>query len=175
MKLILLYGLTATGKSSFCDYVANLYNYRIIHVRRMFESVVGKDRAPVVYHQLLTKTKSRCTWLNLISEDILKNLDNQQVVIIEGLFTIEESIWFKKQSDVIIVYLENNREKERIVRFCERERLLLSLGELKMKNSDIGRIEAGVLSVRSFADYIINNDSSLENFYKAIDLFIEQI
>ena len=130
MKIILLYGLTATGKSVFCNYVANKYNYRVIQIRRLFESVVGKDKAPEVYHKLLEITKSRCTWLNFISEDIAKTIDGHQIVIIEGLFTLEESIWFKKISDVIIVYLETNRVQKRVVRFCIREHFLLSLGQL---------------------------------------------
>ena len=59
MKIILLYGLTATGKSVFCNYVANKYNYRVIQIRRLFESVVGKDKAPEVYHKLLEITKCK--------------------------------------------------------------------------------------------------------------------
>ena len=56
MKTILLYGLTGTGKSTFCKYVTEKYNYKVVQVRRLFESVVGKDKAATVYHELLNKT-----------------------------------------------------------------------------------------------------------------------
>ena len=52
--------------------------------------------------------------------------------------------------------------------------LFAVFGQLKMKNSDIGRIEAGVLFVRDYADYIIKNDYSIEAFYEAIDNVINQ-
>ena len=175
MKAILLYGLTATGKSTFCKYVNEKYNYKVVQVRRLFETIVGKDKAATVYHELLKKTNSRCAWLELISADILNFIENQQIVIIEGLFTVDESVWVNNLSDIIIVYLENNKELERTIRFCEREHLQLDSGKMKMKNSDIGRIKAGVPSVKDYADYIINNDKSLQEFYIAIDNFISQV
>ena len=108
----------------------------------------------------------------MISAEITNCIENQQIVIIEGLFSVEESEWFNNYSDIIIVYLENNNEQERIIRFCEREQLELDAGKNKMKNSDMGRITAGVPFVKDYADYIINNDQSLQDFYKSIDNLI---
>lgn len=175
MKAILLYGLTATGKSTFCKYVNEKYKYKIVQVRRLFENIIGEDKAATVYHELLEKTKSRFAWLELISADISNLIENQQIVIIEGLFTIEESVWFNNFSDTTIVYLENNKEHERTLRFCDREQLELDAGKIKLKNSDLGRITAGVPVVKDYADYIINNDQSLQDLYKAIDNFISKI
>lgn len=175
MKAILLYGLTATGKSTFCKYVNEKYNYKVVQVRRLFENTIGRDKAAIVYHELLEKTNSRVAWLELISTDISKCIENQQIVVIEGLFTIEESVWFNNLSDVIVVYLENKTEQERTIRFCEREHLQVEDGKMKMKNSDMGRIAAGVQSVKNCADYIIYNDKSLQEFYLAIDNFISQV
>lgn len=175
MKAILLYGLTATGKSTFCRFVNEKYNYKVVHVRRLFETIVGKDNATTVYHELLKKTNSRLAWLELISSEISNRIENQQIVIIEGLFTVEESEWFNNFFDIIIVYLENNNEHERTIRFCKREHLQFDSGKMRMKNSDIGRFTAGVPSVKEYADYIINNDKSLQEFYIAIDNLISNV
>ena len=175
MKTILIYGLTATGKSTFCKYVNEKYYYKVVQVRRLFEDIVGKDNAATIYHEFLENSNSRVAWLELISDEISNSIESQQIVIIEGLFTVEESVWFSKFSDIIIVYLENNKEQERTKRFCKREHLQLDSGNLKMKESDIGRITAGVLSVRDHADYIINNDKSLQEFHLAIDKIVNSV
>lgn len=175
MKTILLYGLTGTGKSTFCKYVTEKYNYKVVQVRRLFESVVGKDKAATVYHELLNKTNSRCAWLDLISKDNISCIENQKIAVIEGLFTVEESKWFKNISDVTIIYLENKNDKVRTMRFCERENLPLESGMVKMGNSDMGRIDAGVPFAKNSADYIIINDNSLEEFYNVIDSLVNKI
>mgnify|MGYP003501373224 FL=1 len=147
----------------------------MVQIRRLFESIVGNEKAVIVYHDLLKKSESRSAWLDLIYEDIIECIENQKIVIIEGLFTIEESIWFNNFSDIIIVYLENDKWQKRVSHFCEREHLQLGLGEIEMKKSDLGRIAAGVLSVKNYADYIINNDNSLQDFYLAIDNLMSKI
>lgn len=174
MKIILLYGLTASGKSTFCNYVNVKYGIPILQIRRLFESIVGKTNAPKIYHELLFQNKSRVAWLNYISDEIKNHISIKDLVIIEGLFTIEESLWFKQFSTIIIIYIENRSLKNRITHFCSRENLEQTIGEMTIRISDQGRIKAGVLAVKEVADIILENDSSLYKFYSKIDIVINQ-
>lgn len=177
MKIcVLLYGLTGSGKSTFCHYVSSKHGFKTINLRRLFETTTGKDQAASLYHRLCEKYGTRTAWLDYISERIVEEIRNHQVVVIEGLFTKEEAEWFKPYFDCqFIIYLENGNLALRSARIAMRDGIDLELAHDNMNKSDYGRSIAGVTANKESADFVIINDSSWEDFHSKIEEIVYQI
>lgn len=175
MTCVLLYGLCGTGKSAFCERAYDKFGLHYIQLRRLFESIVGKEDAPNIYHQLYEKTNSRTSWLELIKDELLTKVRNKDTIIIEGLFTREEAMWFESFSSVYTIYLEVMDKGTRLLRYSSREKICAIDAQRRLSESDSGRIAAGVTQMKGLADYIITNDGSREEFLVHVDSIIKQI
>lgn len=175
MTCILLYGLCGAGKSTFCKRAKEKYGLHCIQLRRLFESIVGKKEASKLYHKLYEETSSRTSWLELLKDELLSEICDKDTIVIEGLFTGEEAVWFESFSSVYTIYLEIVDKEIRLSRYSSREKMCVDYAQKRLLESDCGRIAAGVMQMRDSVDYIITNDGSLEDLFVKVDSIIKQV
>lgn len=175
---IVLFGLPCSRKTTACQYLSFKYNATSIHMRRIFEELVGVSNAPLKYHELLSQSGgSRTFWLEYITHELdFNRYDNDGIILIEGLFTSDELEWCQNHfgRKLYSVFFDVPPIKDRLDWFRSREGINGD-GGAELSRRDSGRIEAGVLNLRNNSDFIINNNCGIDKFYSQLDILLNQI
>lgn len=177
--VLFIYGLMASGKSTFCNYLVKKYNYTTLPVRRMFEKKVGNvEDAGKVFLSFLALFNNRTHWLDFISDEIEEVLKNNKNIILEGLFSYEEYLWMLSRFKITehrLIFIEISDKNIRLNRYCKRENLSPSLCKIKFDDSDTSRIQAGVLESREHADIILDNNENENKYFSRIETFMKNL
>jgi cytidylate kinase len=155
--LLLLFGLNCTGKTFFSDYLKKNYSALILHTRRIFSKTYGKD-APCRYQSYL-KAGKPTKYLSDIKAQLCQAIDQHAVIVIEGMFCMEEAIWLKKHYDqwkshIVFFTSSIHLRKQRLMK---RHPIDWQEASRQIQASDQYRQGRGLDRVR--ADCMVNNMS----------------
>ena len=169
-KILLIYGLNCSGKSTFCDYICEKYNAVFLHIRRFF-----KSKYPIELYRKMLSEHGNSYWLDFISDD-LSEYKKHDLLIIEGFFTMDEAAWCNNffDADIHIIYIESDVHV-RIDRRRKRENIDRENAEKEIAASDEYRISRGLFSVKENAGVVLENDKGEMNFKKQIGVYLDKI
>lgn len=175
MLAIVVVGLARSGKDTFANYVAEKYSFKKFD---FFRDVV----VPLMNEQKLKVTKANASkfgnemrkkfGMGVFGEKMAQLIKNHEKVVITGARSLEELVPIERQaSKFYIVRIDASKEK----RFSRRSELDPATEEefFARDNDDI--INKGLDKVLKAANFVIANNSTLDEFYKAIDELMQRI
>lgn len=174
-KCLALFGLKATGKTTFCNFLKSKYNASIIYLSRMLEKKVCKlTNGNQIYYELKFKLNNRIPLMNYLKNEIKEIIDNSNFIVIEGMLCEEDCKWFKENFGIecLRIYIENNDNELRFKRYSKRNNYSIETAKEKLQESDRLRISS---FINSGIDVIIKNDTSMKDFENKIDLVMAKL
>lgn len=174
---IILFGLKASGKSYFGQYLETRIGASFIYLPRMLESKLCSNNVDFYeeYTSIMQK-KSRICVIEILKNDIKDILEKSRLCVIEGLLSPKDIEWLKKlfNINIIKVLIKNSNDELRLSRYISRHgKSNLDAVEC-LKLNDEFRISAYGNSLELNADYIIENNSDEEAYKEKIDAFLKK-
>lgn len=176
---IALFGLKASGKTYFSDYLHNKYSAKVLYLSRMLEHklCVHTPEGFAKYSELKLENKSRIPMIQTLENEILMETKDETLVVIEGFLSNEDCVYFNERFTVncIKILISNADFDNRLQRFCYRHNYEKNSAIYELKNDDLFRSEAGYNKVKDSCDYVIDNSASKDVFENKIDEVLKMI
>lgn len=171
--ILLITGLCCAGKTTVGEYIGNHDGFKYLNLRRVFESLVGKERAHEIHQRnCQTLQQGNVEWLNMIRR-LTNTFDYSQILILEGINNPDEISWIENNFPVNISII-NVHNQHRIQRYLKRDSLEYEVGVSKLKSNDNWRLSQDIDSIFSSAVFSIDNSGSIEELYNNCDEVIRQ-
>ncbi len=157
--IILISGLPCSGKTTVAEIFRKYFNCNIVSmgdVIREESSKTGLEPHKIAIY--LRCREGRRAVVNRVIDKVLKELENSNVVIVEGLRSFEELEAFREIGyNTVLIYVVASRRV--------RESRALSRGRAEdvkhvpsIHHRDLRESIYGLIELILYADYIINND-----------------
>ncbi len=175
---IALYGLKATGKTYFCEYLHNKFNATIVYLSRILEEKYCSTPEGVKkYEELKIINKSRIPLINDIKNNIKNIIKNSSLIAIEGFLSLDDCLYFDSlfNSNCIKILIENTNNLLRLKRYCTRHNYDINEAKTQLKENDIFRKLAGNEIIKDLCNYRINNNSAFVDYELDIETVLKQI
>jgi dephospho-CoA kinase len=170
---ILLYGFRGSGKSTFSNYLRDNYNASYLHVRRTYRAKYNSEPPPS-YPDMHAESGDKSHWYYKILDEI-NQVKEKPIVIIEGLFSVEEYLWWKSVLKNVFVVFTEVDETLRFKRFLDRENSTIEKAIEDFSKSNEFREGAGTLKMKKKADIIFYNNDDMDTFIGQIEQFMKII
>lgn len=179
-KIILgLVAELAGGKGTVSKYAVEKYNGSSHRFSTMLRDVLDRlylEQSRDNMQKLSTiirQTYGEDTLAKVISEDVKK--DNHEVVIIDGVRRPADIKYLKELPEFKLVYIDTNLENRynRIVKRGENSDDTSKTLE-QFKKDQEGEADAQIRNMKAEADYVVDNNETLENLCKQIDKIINK-
>ncbi|MCO7249505.1 methyltransferase domain-containing protein [Pseudoalteromonas sp. Ps84H-4] len=159
-------GMHGAGKTSAAERIAQS-NYNVISVSKVLrnlaaneynkESITGKELLAFGANYLAKNGEQE------LANELLKKTSLSMNNIIEGIRPLKTALILKERLNAKIVFIKSSRKK-RYLRIKEREGLTFQQFLIREQNF----IEKMSHEIEEHADYIIDNEATLDDFYKQI-------
>ncbi len=176
---IALYGLKASGKTFFSNYLHDKYDAKVLYLSRMLEYKLCAHTSDgfVKYSKLKLENSSRIPMIQTLENEIIDEIKESVLVVIEGFLSIEDCEYFNERFKVncIKVLISNTDFNNRLQRFCNRHNYEKNVAMSELHKDDLFRIKAGYDKVKDSCNYIIDNSKTIDVFKNKIDEFLKMI
>lgn len=182
MKIIALGGLSESGKSYSGKYLENQYsiprikivNYIEKYRKQYFNEEINLED----FHRYLYDNPNKLTefFLDKFIYELNQNYSDYPFIVIESLRDPFLGEYLKKvlKNDFIIIYLETSLEK-RVLRESLKTGLNSSKVNLMVYEKDITKVEQGALKYKQLADYIIENNYSVDKLNLTLNNIVSNL
>lgn len=174
--MLIVTGMPGAGKDEFIQ-VAKTLGWRDFHMGdtvRKYASrnnVKSKDSEIGAFANQERQLHGKDIWARRLAEEI----DDDRKVIIDGLRNMEEFDFFKtKFPNLILIGIHTDRD-ERLRRIVNRHRVDDVKDMTELVSRDERELSWGIGNAISLAEYMVVNDSTLENFRKKSKHLLEKI
>jgi dephospho-CoA kinase len=175
MKIILISGLPASGKTTSAQYISKKTNASIINVGdALKEYLISKniyafDRADI--GDLFLK-RFTVEDIFMVLEDYLRKDD---LFVFDGIrFDTTVNQFLAKYKYTSVLYINAN-SKIRNMRFHYRYKFFEDPNSIQQKFIKYNSFNSSVLKIQSVSDVLINNDNDFTTLCKNIDEFLKAI
>lgn len=176
---IAIFGLKASGKTYFSDYLHNKYYAKVLYLSRMLEAKLCTNTTEgfAKYSDLKLRNHSRIPLIKTLENEIIKDIKEGDLIVIEGFLSNEDCEYFNKyfNVDCIKVVISNDDYEKRFQRFCDRHHYEKNIARTELLKDDSFRNQAGYNKVKESCNYFIENNKTKEAFENEIDKFMRMI
>ncbi len=167
-KVIGLCGPIASGKTEAGKYIEKS-GYKYIRYSKVISDYI-EEIGETISRKTLQSWGEKIYnefgqyWLN---NRLIKNLTTQEYIVIDGVRHMEDMTFLKEEfyNNFILIYIESDYET-RVSRYNDKNND--KYDEIVSHN-----VEKSIPRLKNKADYIIKNNSTLEDLYNKIDLLIK--
>jgi len=178
--IIGLAGEMGSGKGTIAQYLSHKYgavSFRFSDVLRdVLERVrIEKSRENIAAtSRMLRETFGQDILSQVVFQDIQRS--RHKVIMVDGIRRESDMRYFRGLDTFILLYIEVNLEKryERIKRRAENAGDQAKTFEDFKKEQEL-ETESTIVSLRSDADYIIQNNGTIEELYIKVDGFFDHL
>lgn len=166
MLFILLTGMPGSGKSIFLEVVRNEFKIPVYTMGDIVREVVVEKYGSVsTMNMLITAIELRNEYgSDYIARKTYERVDKKsEVVIIDGVRSLNEIYFFREKGEVIIVAIHAS-PTTRFNRLLNRNRPGDPKSWEEFKYRDNIELSLGIGNVIALADFIIVNESTVEDF-----------
>ncbi|MEM0380418.1 MAG: AAA family ATPase [Desulfurococcaceae archaeon] len=177
MLFILLTGMPGSGKSIFVDIVRNEFKIPVYSMGDIVrEEVYGKKRDVTPRDMLNTAIELRERFgLDIIARRVYERVDKtHRVVVIDGVRSIYEVDFFRNRGETVIIAIHAS-PLTRFNRLINRNRPGDPKNWDEFRARDEIELSLGIGNVIALADYILVNESSIEDFKESIRKLLSKI
>ncbi|HIH60626.1 MAG TPA: flagellar hook-basal body complex protein FliE [Ferroplasma sp.] len=174
--MLIITGMPGSGKDEFVK-VAKSMGFIDAHMGNAVKKNALKnninldDKSVGTYATAERKKYGMDIWAKRTAELIT----NPDITIVDGLRNEEELDYFKNNFHNIIVIAVFANETDRLERILARDREDDSHDYSGMHQRDNRELSWGIGKVISLADYMIVNDSTLEEYHKNVNILLKHI
>lgn len=180
MKIILgLAGEIASGKGTTAKYICEKYNGSTHRFSTTLRDLLGRVYLPESREnmQKMSTIMRENFFDDILSSVIAKDVeqDEHQIIAIDGVRRLADTTYLKKIPGFKLVYIEADMEKryERITGRGENTDDATKTFE-EFKKDHEREAERRIKDLKNQADFVINNNGSLDDLYKQIDEIIKK-
>lgn len=172
--MIIVTGMPGAGKDEFI-FVARELGMKDVHMGDTVRRYANENDIEVNDHQIgaFATNERKKHGMGIWAERTSQYVEDPQNTIVDGLRNYEELEYFKNEfPDLCVVAIFANR-KDRLERILKRDRAddIRTLEELIAR--DERELSWGIGNVICLSDYMIVNNSTLENFRKNVENFLK--
>ena len=168
-KVFIIAGKTGAGKSTISEWINIEFGFPVIsfaNIGKTFALNHGKKRLRECY-QTMEKTIFVHSLTDAIISTIHGAVDNNDVLIVDGLYAYDAIQDMRKTCKVIVIYIQAE-DSARYARISKR----LEIGEYSAKKEDQLKeqikTDLGNNRILEAADYLINGNASLDSVKESI-------
>jgi dephospho-CoA kinase len=175
MSLIIgITGLARCGKDTVADYLANSFGFKVFTMSDVIKTELMKKNMIITKDNMskLGDLMRDEFGKNVVAVKTLERAKKFPKVVITGLRSPEEVKFFKYESDKFFLINVFSNDK---LRFRRRSQLDPNLPSEFYKRDNRDLKNKGLDEVIKKADYVINNNYSLDNLYKKVDEILKDI
>lgn len=175
IKIYILSGKSGSGKTQVADYIIDNYNKKNMKAVNLYYAYYLKDYAKrILGWDGSEETKPR-DFLQQVGSELIKKHVNKNLVTSRLLDDIEVFSYFY---DVIVI--SDARFIDEINLVKEKYSNAISINIIRNKENDLNELEKKhdtETSLDNFNDYdyVINNDSTLENLKEKVDTLVSEV
>lgn len=178
-KIIGLAGEIGSGKSTVAGYIVKKYNGSYYRFSEMLRDVLKRIYLPNSRENMntlsttLRQSFGEDIFSKVIAEDVKK--DDREIIAIDGIRRLDDIQHLKEINGFVFLYIEVDLEKrfERIKKRGENpDDLTKSMEEFKKE--DVAEPEMQIKDLKQYADFVIDNDRTMEELYQKIDGIINK-
>jgi len=179
MKLIGITGMPGSGKSAIKE-IAEKYGIKVVSMGDVVRHETKKrglelnpenvGNTAIKLREMYGKEAVAIPCIQYIEE----HYRDEDIVIIEGIRSLHEVIYFKKHYPLEIIAIHSS-PKTRFNRLMERDRKDDTADWEKFVERDMREIEFSIGGVISLADYMIINEGSYEEYLKELEKTLAEI
>ena len=177
-KVIAFVGMPGSGKGTCTDYLAEKYNYPVVHFGNMvYEEVQRRGLDNVRDEKFVREDMRTQDGSAVLAKHAANKADEylaagNESVVFDGLYSWSEFKYLSEKygNNLLVVAVTAPRQEryERILTRQDSHRKYTSLDQIKERDiAEIENLEKG--GPIAFADYTIVNDSTLESMLKKLD------
>ena len=169
MRIIAIAGLPGSGKSVVAEEAARcgLPVVTMGDVVRRIAEERGVTHGEAAVEVRLSEGR------RAIAREVARQLGGD-VVVVEGLRGVEELEELSKLGEVVLIYVAAPR-RARYARLVARARPGDHLGETDLVFRDLRELKFGVANLLAYADHILVNDSTLEEFRARVRTLLKSL
>ncbi len=177
MKLILLVGLRASGKTTFMD-IAKLYGISVYEMSYFFFKEMRDKGIEITQDNIRRfqveerKRRGNDVFARIAWQSI--SLDNPPIAVVSGIRSMDEVIFFSKKGETLIVEIRSD-DKVRYERVKQRNRPTDPKTFDEFVAREKADIAVGLHDVIRSADITIENNGSVDEFERKVKRFISFI
>jgi dephospho-CoA kinase len=171
--VLLVYGFSCSGKTTFCRYVETKYHAMHWHARCMFGELNGgayTEEAENAFWKLFHE-HGNTYWLNFLHGR--EPVPAGTLLVIESFVVLEEADWiasfFGNSANIHIIFIDAPGMEERVQRKMARNGITAKEARTILEDSDAHMRKRGLPLVREMAEIILPNISSRNDYEKSID------
>ncbi|WP_287960093.1 AAA family ATPase [Acidiplasma sp.] len=174
--MLIITGMPGAGKDEFVK-VARSMGFVDVHMGNTVKKYALKnnikqdDSSIGKYASAERERFGMDIWAKRTAEDIRE----PDITIVDGLRNCEELEYFKNHFDNIIVIAVFANESERLERILKRDREDDVKSQEGLRKRDSRELSWGIGKVISLADYMIVNDSTLDEYHKNVRILLNDI
>lgn len=176
MKQVIMFtGKTGAGKSTLCKNLEDYYHYPLLSFKKMgkeFANVNGYNRIRECYAHMEIK-EFRFKISEHIFRIIKEQLDTDNVVLIDGLYTYDVLEKLKKNYDCKLIYLKTE-DSIRYDRLSKRLSITIKQAQEESKIKEHLNNDLGAEEVMALADYVVDGAKSIDEIFEATKQYIEK-
>lgn len=178
--IIAITGEMASGKDTLAKYLVEKYHAKAFHFSDSMRDVLDRlhleetrDNLAKLSHAL-RQTFGEDIFAAVIETEVMR--EKEGIVIIDGVRRSSDIEFARKQENFILIYVEADIEK-RYDRIKNREQNADDTEKTfqEFLHDHTLETEVTIPLLRTEADHIINNDGTLEDFYKQADAIVSTI
>ena len=178
--IIAITGEMASGKDAVTKHLMEKYHAHPFHFSDSMRDVLDRLHLDetrenlVKLSQALRQTFGEDIFSKVIKADVEHN--QHGIIVIDGVRRLSDVAFARAEPNFVFIYVEASSE-QRYERLTKRKQ---NVGDTTKTYEEFLQdhtleTEATIPLLRSEADYIIDNNGTLENFYKQIDEIMSQV
>lgn len=177
-QVIALLGLPGSGKTTAASFFKKK-NIPVVRMGKVTDKLLKNEQLSLSeknerkVRSFLRAKFGEEIYAKLISRDLKKKLEANDLVIIDGIRSVPERIYFAKKFKIFKVICIDSGRELRFARITKRE--VRSLDQEEFKNRDVQEIKLGFGKLKKSAEYIIKNNSSRKNFLSNLEKLLTKI
>jgi dephospho-CoA kinase len=172
-------GEIASGKGTVAEYISKKYSASIYHFSTMIRDVlkrlyIEEKRENISkMSTMLRKNFGENLFAKVIAEDVRR--DRSEFIVIDGVRRLDDIIYLKEIPEFKFIYVEADMNKcyERVVKRDENTGDRDKTFDQFKKECQL-EPELRIKSLRQYADFILDNNGTLDELYKKIDNIINK-
>lgn len=178
--IIAITGEMASGKDTVAKYLVEKYHAKAFHFSDSMRDVLDRLHLDETRENLaklshsLRQAFGEDVFSKVIEEDAKR--DDHSIIVIDGVRRSSDIDFARKQPGFIFIYVEADIRK-RYERIIQREQNTDDTTKTfqEFLTDHTLETEVTIPLLRTEADHIVNNDSTLEDFYRQVDDIVSQV
>lgn len=174
-------GKNGTGKDYFLEYLAKKHNLPMISIGDVVRELAANDGLKLTRDNLHKTSKKYMEKYGqtFFPEQIVSKIkeSGSEVYLVSGVRPLSDVMFLKAAfgDDFVLVNVVITDDDVRYERMLARGSARDGTSKEKLRENDLGEEKLFQTSkTEQMADYVINNDGTVEDFFAAIDKFYEE-